>query len=136
MANFKNLTLIEVTETTCVRLVLTFLRKLSFHQSFSFYVGDSENYRNSVPTQSFCFKSDATYETYSDLYSKIISMNNPFVQTLKVKVSNNKFSDFLLNGLTVLIAIPYQINGKALMKPLEMAPLYMSNFVCVYNKGS
>jgi len=62
-------------------------------------------------------------------------MNNPFIQTIQVKVSNNKFSDFLYSGLTVLIVIPYQINGQALMKPLEMAPLYMDNFVCVYFQG-
>jgi len=104
-------------------------------KSFEFYVGDTDNYIKSVPTQAFCFKSDSNYETYSDLYSKVISMNNPFMSTLKVKVSNNKFPELLLTGLTVLIVIPYQINGKALSKPLEMAPLYMKNFVCVYNMG-
>ena len=102
--------------------------------SFEFYVGESDNYKKSVPTQAFCFKSDATFETYSDLYSKVISMNNPFIQPLKAKVSNNKFPDLMNAGLSVLIAIPYQINGKPLMKPFEMAPLYMKNFVCVYNQ--
>lgn len=98
-------------------------------------MGDSETYIKSNPTPSFCFKSDSGYETQSDLYSKIISMNNPFIQTLTVKVSNNKFTDLLFTGLTILIAIPYQINGKALMKPLEMASLYVKSFACIYNQG-
>lgn len=83
----------------------------------------------------FCFKSDSSYEIYSDLYSKTISMNNPMIKPLQIKASNNKFPDLLMSGLSVIIAIPYYINDKALNKPLEMAPLYMKNFACIYNMG-
>lgn len=119
IAKFTGLTLIEVTaDNSCV--------------TFAFFVGTSEKFIRTNSTASFCFKSDSSYETYNDLYSKIISMNNPFVVPLKVKVTNNKFTEFQKKGVIVLMAIPYEVSGAPLNYPLEMASLYLKNYVCVY----